>query len=91
MSDGTQILIEDVNVHIHSGHISIKVKSVTTQGQQSWEGASRTYGVDAAAFQSRFGGDLEHLKAWIKSQHKAYNGAHPDLVAALHKLKGQVL
>ena len=91
MADGTVLKIEDVQVHSHSGHISIKVKSVTTRGQQSWDGPVRTYGVDAAAFQTRFQGDLEQLKAWIKSQHTGHHGVHNDLVAALQKLKGETL
>ena len=91
MADGTVIKVQDVNVHPASGHISVKVKSVTTQGTQTWEGPQRTYGVDAAAFQTRFQGDVEQLKAWIKSQHSCYHGVHNDLVKTLAGMKGQEL
>lgn len=91
MADGTVIKIEDIGVHPHSGHINIRVKSITTQGNQSWEGPQRSYGCDAAAFQSRFGGDVDHLLAWVKSQHSCYQGVHTDLVAKLHALKGKEL
>lgn len=87
----SSIIIEDVNVHPHSGHISLKVKTVTSHEGNSWHGPVRTYGVDAALFHGRFGGDVQQVVAWVKSQHTAYNGAHTDLVAALELLKGQTL
>ena len=91
MADGTEIQVEDIAVHPASGHISIKVKTVTTQGTASWAGPSRTYGCDAAAFQTRFKGDVNQLKAWVKSQHSCYQGVHADLVKALNDLKGKAI
>jgi len=86
-----QIVIEDVNVHPHSGHISLKVKTVTTHEGNSWEGPQRTYGLDAGVFHGRFHGDVNQVVAWVKSQHTAYAGVHNDLVAQLEKLKGKTL
>ena len=95
MADGTVIQIEDVHVNVQSGHITLKVKSVTTRTvngtMQTHFGPVRSYGVDAAGFHSRFKGDIEQLKAWVKSQHTCYDGAHESLVESLGKLKGQTL
>jgi len=87
----SRIIIEDVHVHQQSGHISLKVKSVTTHEQNSWTGATRTYGLDAGVFHGRFHGDVNQVVAWVKSQHTAYAGVHNDLVAQLEKLKGKTL
>ncbi len=85
----TKTVIEDVQVHQQSGHISLKVKSVTSHQNNTWTGATRTYGVDAALFHGRFQGDVNQVVAWVKSQHTAYAGVHNDLVAQLEKLKGK--
>jgi hypothetical protein len=91
MADGTVIQVEDINVHPQSGHILIRVKSVTTKGKSEWSGPIVGYGVDAHQFQKRFNSDIEQVKTYIKSQHLAYNGAHEALVAELGKLKGQTI
>ncbi len=95
MSDGTVIQIEDVHVNGQSGHITLKVKSVTTQtvngNVQMHSGPVRAYGVDAAGFQTRFQNDIEQLKAWVKSQHSCYDGVHESLVEALGRLKGTTI
>jgi hypothetical protein len=91
MPDGTIIEIIDSGIHPESGHISIRVRSVTTKGTASWSGPVRTYGCDAAMFKHRFNGDIEQMKAWIKSEHIGYDGAHADLVDAVTKMKGTTL
>jgi hypothetical protein len=95
MADGTVIQVEDVQVNGQSGHITIKVKSVTTQTVngtvQTHFGPVRSYGVDAAGFHAQFHGDIEQLKAWVKSQHTCYDGVHESLVEDLGKLKGQTI
>lgn len=88
MADGTHMVIEGVHVHPDTGYITIRVKTVTTQGAATWNGPIRGYGMDAAAFQRRFNGDMEQVKDWLKSEHAPYHGTHVQLVAALHRLKG---
>lgn len=88
MADEKYIEVEGVHVHPETGYITIRVKTVTKQGQTTWNGPVRGYGMDGASFIHRFNGDMEQVKNWIKSQHMPYHGAHVDLVAALHKLKG---
>jgi hypothetical protein len=89
MADGTKIIIEDVGVHPDSGHILIKVRTVTTKGTATWKGPIKGYGVDANLFRHHFGSDVEQVKAYIRAQHLAYTGAHTDLTGQLMKLKGQ--
>jgi hypothetical protein len=95
MADGTVIQVEDVQVNGKNGYITIKVKNVTTKtvngSVQTHFGPERTYGTDAAEFQARFKGDIEQLKAYLKSQHTCYQGVHETLVEALGKLKGQTI
>lgn len=91
MEDGTTIIVEDSSIHPGSGHISIRVHSVTTEGNKTTNGPSRIYGVDATMFKNRFNGDIEQVKAWIKSEHIGYQGAHESLVKEVNALKGQAL
>jgi hypothetical protein len=95
MADGTVIQVEDVQVNGQSGHITLKVKSVTTRTVngtvQTHFGPTRSYGVDAASFHARFQGSVEQLKAWVRSQHTCYAGVHATLVEELGKLKGQTI
>lgn len=95
MDDGSVIQIEDVKVHPDTGHITIRVKTVTTKTVngtvQNWSGPVRGYGCDAAAFQSQFSGQIANLTASIKSQHLAYMGVHESLVEDLGKLKGTTI
>lgn len=88
MADNKKIIVTDSHVHAESGYVSITVQTVTTQGNQTWNGAKRTYGMDALMFKSRFGSDIENVKTWIKSQHLAYDGAHQELMDAVGRLKG---
>jgi hypothetical protein len=87
----TQFIIKDVNVHQATGHIKVRMYAKTTLGNNSWDGPERDYGVDAASFRNRFNSDVEQLKLWLISEHKAFTGAHTDLVESLGKLKGQVI
>lgn len=95
MSEETVIKIEDVGVHPASGHILVRVKSITTRlvngNTEIFSGPVRGYGVDAAGFQSRFGGKIENLIAWVKSEHIGYQGAHEKLVEELGKLRGKTI
>ena len=88
MPDGKKIIVTDSHVNAESGHVNITVQTVTTQGNQSFNGPKKTYGCDANMYRSRFGSDIENVKKWIKSQHLAYDGAHQDLMDAVGKLKG---
>jgi hypothetical protein len=88
MADGKKIMVTDSHIHADTGHVNITVQTVTTEGNKSWNGPKRTYGMDALMFRSRFGSDIENVKKWIKQQHLAYDGAHQDLMDAVGKLKG---
>jgi hypothetical protein len=91
MADGTQIIVDDVRVDQASGHISIRVHSVTTNGEKTWNGPVRGYGMDAAQFKHQFNHDIERVKQWVVSQHVGFHGAHESVVAELGKLTGQVI
>lgn len=91
MADGTQIIVDDVRVDQVSGHISIRVHSVTTDGDKTWSGPVRAYGLDAAMFKSQFNNNIEQVKSWVCSSHLGYHGAHQSLVEELGKLTGQVI
>lgn len=87
----TRITITDYNVDSKSGHISVKVKSQTTDGNQSWEGPEMVYGVDAVSFVNRFHSNIEEFEAWVSSQHQQYRGASQQLIDALQERKGKII
>ena len=91
MADGTVIMVEGVNVHPESGHMSVRVRSITTMGTQTWKGPVKTYGVDANQFAHRFNRSVDQLMSWIASEHQGYNGANQELLAALEAKKGTVI
>lgn len=91
MAATTQIKIIDYGQDQKTGHISIRVKSQTVDGNSSWEGPEMVYGVDAVSFVKRFNSDIEQVKTWIAGQHKVYIGASKSLAEELEKLKGQVI
>ena len=91
MVDGTQIIVDDVRVDQVSGHILIRVHSVTTQGELTWNGPVRGYGLDASMFKHQFNNNIEQVKSWVCSSHLGYHGAHQSLVEKLGKLKGQII
>lgn len=85
----SDIIVESVHVHPDTGHITVRVKTVTTDGSAAWTGPVRGYGCDAATFNARFNGDKQQLLNWIAQEHKGFHGAHVGLVEELTKLKGQ--
>lgn len=87
----SKVIVEGVHVHAASGHITVRVKTVTTDGQSTRTGPVRGYGVDAVGFVKRFNSDKTQLLNWIKSQHQAYDGADVTLATELMKLKGQAI
>lgn len=84
----SKIVITNSYMHEGTGHLNIEVQTVTTQGNQTWNGPKVAYGCDAQMFRLRFNSDVEQLKAWIRSEHLAYNGAHQELKDAVGSLKG---
>ena len=86
-----KIIVVDSHIHADSGHVNITVQTVTTEGNKTWNGPKKTYGMDANMFRSRFGSDVENVKKWIKQAHLAYDGAHQDLQDTVAKLKGTEL
>lgn len=91
MADGTKIIVDSVTVNPNTGHIFIRVHTVTTEGNATWNGPVRGHGLDAAMFKHRFNSDIEQVKSWMVSEHLGLHGAHQTLVAELHKLKGTVI
>ncbi len=91
MADGVQIVVDDFRVDQVTGHVTIRVHSVTTQGSETWNGPVRGYGFDAAMFKNRFSNDIDQVKSWIVSSHLGYHGAQQSLVRELGKLAGTVI
>lgn len=89
MPSSTEIIVEGTHVHPATGHITIRVKTVTKDGNQIQTGPVRGYGVDAVAFRSRFNSDLNQFLDWVRSEHRGNEGAHGELVDKLTKLAGQ--
>jgi len=87
----TKIILVGYRHDDHTGHVSVTVKSVTTDGNASWEGPERVYGVDSVAFVHRFNSDPEQFEAWVAGQHKQYLGAHNELTEHLKSRKGKVI
>lgn len=87
----TQIIITDYDHDQKTGHISVRVKSRTKDGNATWDGPERTYGCDAVMFRSRFNSDIAQFEAWVVHQHKANEGAHKELTQALLARKGKVI
>jgi hypothetical protein len=88
MAQASEIVVEDVTVNPATGHITLWVKTKTTDGKASWDGPLRGYGVDASVFMYHLGGDVEQLKSYVHGRHRAYMGVHLDLVDRLMKMKG---
>ena len=91
MATTTSIVVDDVRVDQVSGHITVRVHSVTTDGVDTWIGPTRGYGLDASQFISQFNSDISQVTAWIASQHTSYNGANLSLVESLGALTGSVI
>ena len=91
MADGTTIIVDDVRVNQDTGHILIRVHSVTTTHGETVNGPVRGYGLDAAQFQHQFNNDIDRVASWVAGQHMGYHGAHQSLVAELGKLRGKVI
>ena len=87
----TEIIIVDYSQDARTGHISVRVKSHTVDGNASWDGPERIYGMDALAFRGRFKGDIEQFEAWVVSEHRQNLGADLVLTDALLKRKGKVI
>jgi hypothetical protein len=88
MAQESKIVVEDVMVNPATGHITLWVKTTTTDGKASWDGPLRGHGVDALRFHHQFGGDEEQLKSYVCALHQMYSGVHLDLVDRLMKMKG---
>ena len=91
MPDGTQIVVQGAQVNSKTGHHTIFVKAVTTEGNVTFEGPQVGYGVDPQMFKHRFNRDINQVLSWVASEHLAYNGANQELVSALGALKGRVI
>ena len=91
MAAETKIIIVDYEQNGLTGHITVKVKTHTADGNSSWDGPIMQYGVDALAFRTRFSGDIEQFEAWVVSEHRANIGANQKLTEALLARKGKVI
>ena len=87
----TSIMIVDYAQDGRTGHISVRVKSHTVDGNASWDGPERIYGVDALAFRGMFKGDIEQFENWVCAEHRQNMGADLVLTDALLKRKGKVI
>lgn len=87
----SQIIIHDYHVDQNTGHVSVFVKTHTVEGSASWDGPTRRYGIDAVAFRDRFEGNVQQFENWVASEHRAYEGAHVDLVDHLLQRKGKAI
>lgn len=85
----TTIICRRVHVTPTTGHITIRVQSKTKHETSTWMGHAKDYGVDVETFRGRFNSDIEQLKTYIVSQHRAMIGVHTQLVEELTKLEGQ--
>lgn len=85
----TKITIVDYSVDSRTGHIAVRVKSRTVDGNSSWDGPEMVYGVDALAFRKRFNSDIEQFEAWVSHEHQSNIGANMKLTQALLQRKGK--
>lgn len=88
MAKESKIMVDDVHVDPHTGHITVWVYMHTEDGNVKLKGPRRGYGCDAGMFQGMFGGDIEQFNSWIVSQHQFLTGVHLDFVDTLMKMKG---
>lgn len=87
----TKIILVRYGQDQRTGHITVTVKSKTTDGDHTWDGPERQYGCDATSFRERFNSDPEQFEAWIASEHKQYLGANAKLMEHLDTRKGKVI
>jgi hypothetical protein len=85
----TKIFIRNVRTDPKTGHITVRLQAETTEGSATWKGPVADYGVDAATFHGRFNGDIDQLKTWLASSHRAKIGIHTELADKLAKMTGE--
>lgn len=87
----TKIRCMSVRVDPKTGHMTVRLRSETTNGNAHWHGHLKDWGCDAETFHGRFGGDEDQLKTYFANQHRAMMGVHTGLVEKLTRWEGEVI
>jgi hypothetical protein len=91
MAAVTTVVIDDYRVDQRTGFIEVEVHCHTVDGNASWNGPSKQYGIDLQAFRDKFQGDIAAFEAWVSREHRSITGPPTGLTEALAKRKGKVL
>lgn len=89
MADELKFIVRDARVHQDTGFVEVDSVAVKETANSKIDGPLRTYGIDAAALQSGYGGDVKAWLAAMKGQHAAYAGHHDGLTNEVLALKGK--
>lgn len=87
----TKIVCKAVRVDPNTGHITVRVRAETRNGNAQWFGHWKDWGFDAETYHGRFAGDEEQLKTYVVGKHKALMGVHAGLVESLTKWEGKTI
>jgi hypothetical protein len=87
----SKTVVKNISVNRETGHIVYHVHTVNTEGNATWNGPVKDYGVDLQMLRDRFNGNIEEFEAWILKEHAPYVGANPELTDRLLKRIGGTL